>query len=357
MYKLALLTIALAGCSSTPAPDAHPVADARAEPAAVAEASAPQVDKINPRLLRRFKPVRADLAGGVPSTPAMVTLGRQLFFDKRLSKNHNQSCNTCHQLDRYGVDGQVTSVGSSGERGRRNSPSVYHAAGQFSNFWDGRADNVEDQAGKPIMNPVEMGMGPPADVMAVVGSVPGYVEEFHAAFPGDAQPVTFENLDRAIGAFERKLVTPSRWDRYLTGDHAALTADEVAGLKLFTDIGCVTCHTGELVGGSMFQKVGVMQPWPNQSDRGRAEVTHQAADEMQFKVPSLRNVAKTAPYFHDGSIATLPEAVRMMARYQLGEELGDDDIRLIVAWLGSLTGELPAEYIKAPALPPDGPAR
>jgi cytochrome c peroxidase len=163
--------------------------------------------------------------------------------------------------------------------------------------------------------------------------------------------MSYDHVGRAIGAFERKLVTPSRWGRYRAGDHAALTAQEIAGLKLFTGIGCMTCHTGELVDGSMFQKVGVVQARPNQTDQGRYEVTKVAADRMTFKVPSLRNVARTAPYFHDGSVRTLEQAVAMMGRHQLGEGLSTSDVAAIVTWLGSLTGELPAGYIAPPRLP------
>jgi cytochrome c peroxidase len=168
--------------------------------------------------------------------------------------------------------------------------------------------------------------------------------------------ITFDNVGRALGAFERELTTPSRWDRYLRGDLSALTATEIAGLKVFTDVGCITCHTGELVGASMFQKVGLASPWPNRTDRGRYEITKLAADDMVFKVPSLRNIAKTGPYFHDGSVAALPEAVRMMGRYQIGEELSDEDVSLIVAWLGSLTGDLPKALVTPPKLPRDAAA-
>jgi cytochrome c peroxidase len=164
--------------------------------------------------------------------------------------------------------------------------------------------------------------------------------------------VTFDNVGKALGAFERKLTTPSRWDDYLRGNQNALTGPEVEGLKVFTNVGCMVCHTGEFVGGAMYQKVGVVDPWPNQKDQGRFEVTKQEVDRMMFKVPTLRNVAKTAPYFHDGSVATLDAAVRTMGRHQLGLKLSDREVASIVAWLGSLTGKLPEDYIEEPALPP-----
>lgn len=311
---------------------------------------------INPRLLRRFRSARAEIEGkdGAPSE-RQVELGRKLYFDKRLSQDRDLSCDSCHTLSRYGVDGERTSPGHRGLRGKRNSPSVFHAAGHLAQFWDGRAADVEQQAKHPIVNPIEMAMLSPEKVVAVLKSIPGYVEEFAAAFPDSEDAIDYDNIGRAIGAFERRLITRSRWDRFLDGDRSALTAQEVDGLKLFADIGCVQCHTGEYLGGSMFQKVGAAEPWPNQTDQGRFEVTRQEADRMQFKVPSLRNVAMTAPYFHDGSAARLEDAVAMMGRYQLGAPLQPDEVASIVAWMQSLTGELPARYLTPPELPPDGP--
>jgi cytochrome c peroxidase len=340
----------LAACSSSDEKSPPPAPGIAARAAETARRSDAE---LNPRLMRRFKPVRESYPrpASPPATAALIDLGRMLFFDKRLSRDCDLSCNSCHRLDHYGVDNEPTSLGEKGQRGRRNAPTVFHAAGNFTSFWDGRADNVEEQAKGPILNPAEMAMADAASVVAVLRAVPGYVAAFRAAFPDEPSPVTYDNLGRAIGAFERKLVTPSRWDKYLAGNRSALTAQEVAGLKLFTDLGCMTCHTGELLGGSTFQKAGAMAPWPNQADQGRYEVTKLPSDRMLFKVPSLRNVAKTAPYFHDGTVSTLEEAVVLMARYQVGEELNQGDVAAIVAWLGSLTGELPADYIAPPKLP------
>lgn len=352
------ITFALAACSADPplepdlTPEARPaIAAAGAAPTQVAPHSEPG---INPRILRRFSPL-APLAPMTPTEALRVDLGRMLFFDKRLSKKHNLSCNSCHRLDKYGVDHEPTSIGTNGKRGRRNSPSVYFASAHFTSLWDGRAKDVEEQAKKPILNPDEMGMESAQGVMTVVASIPGYVDAFKAAFPDQPSPVTYDNLGAAIGAFERRLVTPSRWDRYLEGDRSALTPAEVVGLKAFTDVGCMTCHTGQLVGGSMFQKAGFVKPWTNQSDQGRFELTGLEADKMLFKVPSLRNVAMTAPYFHDASAKTLDEAVRSMGVHQLEDPLADEDVASIVVWLGSMTGEIPTAYIAEPALPPDGP--
>jgi cytochrome c peroxidase len=334
--------------AGSPARAASGVAARLAAPATRSDSS-----DVNPRLLRRFKAVRKSFElTSTPASPALTDLGRMLFFDKRLSRDNDLSCNSCHHLDQFGVDNEPTSVGAKGQRGRRNSPTVFNAAGHFTSFWDGRAGNVEEQAKGPILNPAEMAMPDAAAVVTVLQKIPGYAAAFRDAFPGEASPITYDNVGRAIGAFERKLVTPSRWDRYLAGDHRALTAEEVTGLKLFTDLGCMTCHTGEFVGGSMFQKAGIAAPWPNQKDQGRYEVTKLDSDRMLFKVPSLRNVAKTGPYFHDGSAATLEEAIEMMARHQIGEELSASDVKSIASWLGALTGEVAEAYIHAPQLPP-----
>lgn len=326
--------------------------DAKTSEAKGAEAPAPVASKeFNPRLLRRFKPLRDSLSEGPAPSAAEVELGRMLFYEKRISKNGTESCNSCHSLTNYGVDSQPTSPGFDGTRGGRNSPSVYHAAGFFAQFWDGRAMNVEEQAKGPILNPIEMGMKDGAQVEQKLRSIPGYEEEFHKAYPNEKEPVTYANVGKAIGAFERGLVTPARWDSYLKGDKNALTPDEVEGLRVFTNVGCMVCHTGEFLGGSMYEKVGAVEPWTNQKDPGRFNVTKDERDRMVFKVPSLRNIAMTAPYFHDGSGKTLPDAVQMMGRHQLGLELSQTEVASIVTWLNSLTGQLPADYIKKPSLP------
>ncbi|MEZ4364497.1 MAG: cytochrome c peroxidase [Kofleriaceae bacterium] len=284
-----------------------------------------------------------------PLTEAKIALGRQLYYDKRLSKNQELSCNSCHMLAQYGVDNQPTSTGHKKQQGARNSPTVYNAAGHLAQFWDGRSPHVEHQATQPVLNPVEMAMADEKAVLRVISSIPEYVKAFAAAFPEDKSPITYVNFGKAIGAFERKLVTPSRWDQFLGGDTAALTDDEKRGFATFTEVGCPTCHTGVNLGGHMFQKAGLVAAWPNQKDLGRYEVTKAEADKLFFKVPSLRNVAKTAPYFHDGSVAGLNEAVKLMGRHQLGKELTEQQIFEISTWLGALTGALPAEYIQEPA--------
>ncbi len=345
---------------AAPAATPAPTVSSSSAPAVAASAVAPilahgPVDPgggVNPRLLRRFQPLAPVPANDAdPVAQAKSDLGRQLFHEPRLSKSGRLSCNSCHNLRTYGVDNAPTSTGHANQLGSRNSPTVYNAGGAFAQFWDGRAPNVEEQAKGPILNGAEMGMPSAAAVVAVLKAIPGYVEGFKRAFPDDGDPVTYDNLGRAIGAFERKLVTPGRWDKFLEGDKQALTSAEVEGLKTFLNVGCMVCHTGRYLGASMFERLGVVEPWPNQKDKGRLEVTKADGDRMMFKVPTLRNVEKTAPYFHDGSAATLDVAVQMMARHQLGLELTPAEVSSIVTWLDALTGDLPVELIAKPELP------
>ena len=308
-----------------------------------------EVDSARLVIFKALPPVMDSAAN--PITEEKVVLGRMLYYDPRLSKGQDVSCNSCHELSKYGVDNQPVSDGDKGQKGTRNSPTVYNAAGHFVQFWDGRAPTVEEQAKGPILNPVEMAMPDQKKVLAVLNSMPEYVAAFQKAFPGEKHPVTFDNLAKAIGAFERKLVTVSRWDKFLGGDQAALSDEEKTGLNKFLDAGCQNCHNGIYVGGSMFQKLGLARPWDNTNDPGRFAVTKQEADRMVFKVPTLRNVEKTAPYFHDGSITTLEDAVRKMADHQLARTLNKEEADSIVTFLKALTGELPTEYIKEPPLP------
>lgn len=285
------------------------------------------------------------------SPEARIQLGRMLFYDGRLSTDGKVSCNSCHDLQSYGVDGLPVSLGIQGQRGTRNSPSVYHAAGHVLQFWDGRASNVEAQAKGPVLNPVEMAMGSEAEVVARLKGVPGYAPYFAAAFPGEAAPITFDNMARAIGAFERGLVTPSRWDRFLQGEGGAISQAEMRGHREFMHNGCASCHNGVYVGGNSLQIAGRARPWPDQEDPGRMALTGLETDRMVFKTPSLRNVEMTAPYFHNGKVSRLEEAVQLMGRHQLGIELDARRAQDIVSWLRSLTGVIPQDYIARPELP------
>ncbi len=306
-------------------------------------------------LQTRAKPLLGVLPADAPNpdnpfTPEKIDLGRRLYYEQRMSINNQLSCNSCHDLATYGVDNEPTSPGHEGKRGNRNSPTVYNAALHVAQFWDGRAKDVEEQAKGPVLNPVEMGM-PDADyVVRVLKQIDGYEPLFRAAFPDDEDPITYDNVAKAIGAFERKLMTPSRFDDFLGGQLGALTDAEVAGLEKFLDTGCTTCHMGAPVGGLMYQKLGLVHPYETE-DLGRYEVTQNETDKYVFKVPSLRNIEKTGPYYHDGSIATLSEAVDRMAWHQLGRKLSDEDVQSIVTFLGSLTGRIDEAFVAKPTLP------
>lgn len=314
--------------------------------------SAPNSVQVNAEALKLFGPLPAVMGSpDNPATDAKVKLGRILYYDSRLSANQKISCNTCHPLDAYGAESEPVSTGHKNQKGTRNAPTVYNAAGHFVQFWDGRAPTVEEQAKGPITNPVEMAMPSKAVAVQVIQSVPEYVALFKSAFPEEKDPITYNNMALAIGAFERGLVTPSRWDAFLQGDSSALTEAEKAGFNTFAANGCQWCHYGPYVGGAAYQKLGVMKPWPSQTDQGRYQVTKQETDMMVFKVPSLRNIKKTGPYFHDGSVATLDQAIRNMAVHQRGVTLTDAQVNSIQVWLDSLTGQVPMSYIKPPELP------
>jgi cytochrome c peroxidase len=345
---LVALSLITAGCKEEPKPPPPPPP----APVKPAEPEKPKAVEIPADKLGAFAALPADMAAADNlSTDEKVALGRMLYFDARLSKNQDISCNSCHALEKFGVDNEPTSPGHKGQRGGRNSPTVFNAALHVAQFWDGRAANVEEQAKGPVLNPGEMAMPDSKAVEKVLSSMPEYVDAFKKAFPGDKKALSFENAAKAIAAFERKLVTPGKWDAFLGGDKAALTDAEKEGFLKFVEAGCTACHNGPAVGGQLYMKLGLVTPWPNDKDLGRFEVTKNEADKQVFKVPSLRNVEKTAPYFHDGSVATLPEAVKLMGKHQLGKDLSDADVGSIVAFLGTLTGELPKDLIAQPELP------
>lgn len=337
------------GRAAAPTPDVADSASARST--SVVE------NTVRPAMLTRaelamFAPLPAVMsAAGQPASAAKVALGRTLFYETLLSNGHDVSCNSCHALNGYGADGRRVSFGSVGHVGGRNAPTVYNAAGHVAQFWDGRAPSVEEQAKGPILNAVEMGMPNAGAVLEHLRASPAYAAAFAEAFPGQPTPISYDNVGNAIGAFERGLVTPSRWDAYLAGDTAVLTTAELAGLATFVRVGCASCHGGAFVGGQLYRRLGLARPWPTALDSGRIAVTHLAADRFVFKVPSLRNVEKTGPYFHDGSVASLDSAILLMARHQLGVDLDAARVASIRTWLATLTGTLPAAYIAQPQLP------
>jgi cytochrome c peroxidase len=327
---------------------AETAGDATAATASIKDTLTPEV------MMSYFKPLPTEMeAGDYQVTNELTHLGRMLFYDPRLSINQQMSCNTCHLLNDYGVDGLTTSLGHDGKPVSRNAPTVYNAAFHIAQFWDGRAEGVEEQAGGPMLAAAEMGMPDEAYVENVVNSIPGYEQYFVAAF-GNENPVNFENIKTAIGAFERRLVTPSRVDSYMLGDLSALTEEELQGAQTFVSVGCIGCHNGMGFGGLMYGKLGQAVPYEVE-DAGRAAVTGVETDEQVFKVPSLRNVTETGPYLHDGSIETIEEMVALMGKYQLARDLTTEEINSIVTFLGALKGDLPEQYIAVPVLPESGP--
>jgi cytochrome c peroxidase len=298
-----------------------------------------------------------------PTTAAKVELGKMLYFDPRFSATGTVSCDSCHNVMEGGDDHRSTSMGVHGSVGGRNAPTVYNAAFHSAQFWDGRAASLEDQAKGPVVNPVEMGMANLDSAVARLRAIPGYRDYFEKAFGGE-DPVTADNAAKAVAAYERTLITPnSPYDRYVKGDKTALSEQQVRGMKTFNQLGCTSCHSGANFDGPS-QPAG--QPFlmkfptfPNNpyvaeyhlmDDKGRAAETKLAADEHLWRVPTLRNLSYTAPYFHNGSVKNLSEAVRVMGKTQLNKDLTDAQVADVVAFLGALDGPFPVQTM--PRLPP-----
>ena len=296
----------------------------------------------------RDEPIKPIEAATV-ADPGKVELGKKLWFEPRLSMSGIISCNTCHNLSMGGTDNLKTSIGHGWKAGPVNSPTVLNSSLAIAQFWDGRAADLKEQAGGPIQADVEMNM-PHTLAVDILQSIPGYVDEFKRVYGKDK--IDIDMITDSIAEFEKTLVTPnSRFDKWLKGDDKALNEKELAGYTLFKESGCVACHNGPAAGGTSFQRMGVVEPYQTTSPaEGRSAVTGVDADRFNFKVPTLRNVELTYPYFHDGEARTLEEAVDIMGRLQLGRTYNDDEIGSIVAFLKTLTGELP--QIAMPLLPP-----
>jgi len=297
-----------------------------------------------------------------PGTPAKIELGKKLYFDPRLSSTGTVSCNSCHNVMEAGEDDRPVSMGVEGKTGARSAPTVWNAAFLSVQFWDGRAASLEEQAKGPLVNPIEMGMDDHAAVVDRIAKIPGYVKEFEEVFGGE-NPVTIDNAAKAIAAYERTLITKnSPFDRYKAGDKQALSDQAKRGMKLVETVGCVTCHSGPVFAGpNLPEGQGFFMKFPTTpgtefeeiykltADSGRYDVTKSEEDRSMWRVAQWRNVAVTAPYFHNGSVPTLEEAVRVMAKTQLGRDLKPDEVSDIVAFLNSLTGEFPEQTM--PRLP------
>jgi cytochrome c peroxidase len=313
-------------------------------------------DALLQRAQKAFKPIpkQTPVLKANPSSPARVELGKMLFFDPRLSSSWLISCNTCHNLSLGGVDLLETSIGHGWQKGPRNSPTVLNAVFNIAQFWDGRAKDLQEQAKGPVQAAVEMNSTPDRTVRTLK-SIPAYVDRFKEAYPGEADPVNYENMARAIESFEATLITPnSRFDQYLEGKPGVLDDTEKKGLQLFLAKGCVSCHAGVNLGGTGYFPFGVMEkPGADvlpPADKGRFEVTRTVSDEYAFKSPSLRNIALTAPYFHSGKVWNLGQAVGIMGSAQLGATLNNDETEAITAFLTTLTGDQPK--VTYPVLPP-----
>lgn len=310
-------------------------------------------------------PAKAPEPADNPTTAAKVELGRMLYFDPRFSETGTVSCNSCHNLMLGGEDNRPVSMGVHGKTGGRSSPTVWNSAFSSVQFWDGRAASLEEQAKGPVVNPVEMGMNDIEKAMNRVRAIPGYEAYFVAAFGAD-KPMTVDNAAKAVAAFERTLITPnSPYDRFVKGDKKALSEQQQRGMKAFAEAGCTSCHSGAAFNGpSLPDGTGFYMKFPTfedseyvsqyglKGDKGRFDATGKESDMHLFKVPTLRNIALTAPYFHNGAVRTLDEAVRVMAKVQLNKTLSDAQVEDIVAFLNGLTGEFPEQPMpRLPATP------
>lgn len=323
---------------------------------AILSSTMANANELRETALEIFKPLPSTTPAVAdnPITPEKVDLGKALFFDPRMSASGVFSCNSCHNLATGGDDNLETSIGHGWQKGPRNAPTVLNSVFNEAQFWDGRAADLAEQAKGPVQAGVEMA-NTPENVVATLNSMPAYKGWFSDSFPGESDPVTFDNFAKAIEAFEATLITPSPFDAWLNGDDAALDEEQVAGLQLFMDKGCSACHSGVNVGGHGYYPFGLIEkPGAEvlpEGDKGRFAVTETVSDEYVFRASPLRNIAITAPYFHSGKVWDLKTAVQIMAESQLGEELSDNEADQLVAFLESLTGDIPE--VTYPVLPPE----
>lgn len=308
-------------------------------------------EELHPTATTFFQPI-SSLELEEPDVDKVI-LGKHLFFDTRLSGTGNISCNSCHNLETYGVDNMRFSPGDApGTVGGRNSPTVFHASLHKMQFWDGRAADVEAQAGGPILNPLEHDIKNEQQLVDRLKEVELYLELFAKAYD-EEDPISFDNLTNAIGAFERTLIPDSRFDKYLEGDKSALNTSEKKGLKVFIDSGCITCHSGPALGGQMLQKFGLFHDyWKHTEsedvDLGLFDISERESEKYFFKVPGLRNITHTSPYFHDGSVDNLDDAVRIMGKLQRNVDLSKEEVDDIVTFFGSLSADIPDEVKQSP---------
>lgn len=297
-------------------------------------------DPLQTTALSFFTPLPKFMPNSEKDTPAQINLGKKLYFETSLSINKTQSCNSCHNIinGAAGVDHLKVSVGALGKLGRRNSPTTWNTGLHTALFWDGRAKTLKQQAKSPIFNPNEMAMSSKKEVINRLQDK-GYLKQFNRAFPSQTSPINLENISIALASFQRTLITKDRFDLYLAGDIEAINNKEKAGLAIFITKGCVACHNGAVLGGQLFMKMGLVHPYPNKIDKGRAEVTGNAADNYFFKVPSLRNILNTNPYFHDGAATTIEQAIEQTGWHQLGIRLSDKEVKAIKTFFNTLNNQ------------------
>jgi cytochrome c peroxidase len=302
--------------------------------------SASEIAELRAAANEQLAALPATMPGSEKDSKELVGLGKKLFFETRLSVNNTISCNSCHRVDagKGGVDNEATSPGAFGKRGGRNSPTVLNAGLQTTQFWDGRAETLEHQAKGPILNPIEMAMPKDNEVLQRLSDSKEYPALFAKAFTTETRPITYDNVAKAIAAFERTLITRDRLDAFLNGNDKALEAPELRGLKTFLNVGCAACHNGPVLGGNSYQKIGLVNSFTTQ-DAGRFDVTKDPDDRFKFKVPILRNIEITGPYFHDGKLAGLDEVVKKMGWHQLGVELTEPQVQDLVAFLKTMTDQ------------------
>jgi cytochrome c peroxidase len=312
-------------------------------------------------LMSQAKKIFGPLPASMPSdenpiTPAKVKLGHILFWEPRISSDGTVSCVKCHPISLYAADGLRKALGNHCKENPRNAPCIFNAASEIAAHWIGNRINVEDQAKQALISPPAYGMPSYESVEKILKGIKGYVVLFQEAFPREKDPVTADNFAKAVGAFERTLVTPAPFDDFMNGNAKALTEQQKRGLKTFIGTACSSCHQSPYLGGQLYQKFGVFQPYEQytksaQVDEGHSAVTKNPADKFFFKVPVLRNVAETPPYFHDGSVDKLEDAVVIMAKVQLAKDLTKDQVADITAFLKSLTGKIPEMALTVPVLP------
>lgn len=336
------------GPAAAPGPGAG--AGAAPEASSGAAPAGGAIPKFNPDQVRVYAPIPSGVEK--PALDDATKLGQMLFWDTRVSPSGKFACVTCHDFSKVGADGAALPTTPEKQAVPRNTPTVFNCGGSYAQGWDGRSSTVEDFALLHTLDPSVMGVVDEKQLVASLSKVPAYVTAFKKAFPDD-KTITGELYGRAVGTFTKKLFARARWDKYLDGDAAALKDDELAGFAMFMEAGCQTCHQGKYVGASQPQKLGMAKPWPGDAgaDPGRFLLTHQEMDRGIFKVPTLRNVTRTGPYLHDGSIANLAEVTKLMARHQVGRELTDEQAAAIVTFLGALEGNPPKELTEKPTLP------